>query len=61
PLHGRSRLVPYRLQAGRAVPSTHQRSGMLRGQASADGVLVVPAEGCEAGDGVPALTLPWVV
>jgi len=60
PLPGRSRLVPYRLESGRAVPSTHQRSGMLRGLAAADGVMVVPAEGCQAGDSVPALSLPWV-
>jgi molybdopterin molybdotransferase len=59
PLPGRSRLVPYRVEAGRAVPSTHQRSGMLRGLAGADGVLVVPPEGCAAGDLVPALALPW--
>ncbi|MHA7190391.1 molybdopterin molybdotransferase MoeA [Arthrobacter sp. MDT2-16] len=61
PLPGRSRLVPYRAEAGRAVPSTHQRSGMLRGLASAEGVLVIPSEGCAAGDPVPALSLPWVV
>jgi molybdopterin molybdotransferase len=60
PLRGRSRLVPYRLESGRAVPSTHQRSGMLRGLAGADGVMVVPAEGCEPGDDVPSLPLPWV-
>ncbi|MBG6225796.1 molybdopterin molybdotransferase [Arthrobacter sp. CAN_A2] len=59
PLPGRSRLVPYRIESGRAVPSTHQRSGMLRGLAAADGVMVVPAEGCQAGDPVPALSLPW--
>ncbi|MHA7210357.1 molybdopterin molybdotransferase MoeA [Arthrobacter sp. MDT1-65] len=61
PLPRRSRLVPYRVETGHAVPSTHQRSGMLRGLAAADGVLVIPPEGCEAGDAVPALTLPWVV
>ncbi|MHA7283558.1 molybdopterin molybdotransferase MoeA [Arthrobacter sp. TMS2-4] len=59
PLPGRSRLVPYRMESGQAVPSTHQRSGMLRGLASADGVMVVPPEGCRAGDPVPALSLPW--
>lgn len=60
PLRGRSRLVPYRLESGHAVPSSHQRSGMLRGLAAADGVLVVPAEGCAAGDSVPGLSLPWL-
>ncbi|WP_104168741.1 molybdopterin molybdotransferase MoeA [Arthrobacter sp. SX1312] len=59
PLPGRSRLVPYRMESGQAVPSTHQRSGMLRGLAAADGVMVVPAEGCGAGDAVQALSLPW--
>ncbi len=60
PLRGRSRLVPYRIESGRAVPSAHQRSGMLRGLAGADGVMVVPAGGCASGDGVPFLPLPWV-
>lgn len=59
PLSGRSRLVPFRLDGGRAVPSTHQRSGMLRGLAAADGVLVVPGEGCAVGDELPTLSLPW--
>ena len=61
PLTGRSRLVPYSVEpdGGRAVPSTHQRSGMLRGLAAADGVLVVPGEGCAAGDELPAFPLPW--
>lgn len=60
PLPGRSRLVPFRSVNGRAVPSTHQRSGMLRGLAGADGVMVVPAAGCVEGDEVAALSLPWV-
>ena len=59
-LPGRSRLVPYRLESGRAVAATHQRSGMLRGLASAGGVMVVPADGCVAGDRVQALRLPWI-
>lgn len=59
-LPGRSRVVPYRLESGRAVAATHQRSGMLRGLASADGVMVVPASGCVAGDRLPALRLPWI-
>ncbi|WP_168796512.1 molybdopterin molybdotransferase MoeA [Arthrobacter echini] len=60
PLPGRSRLVPYRLTAGRAMPSTHQRSGMLSGLAGADGVMVIPGEGCAAGDELAAMALPWV-
>ncbi|NOJ61069.1 molybdopterin molybdotransferase MoeA [Arthrobacter sp. 260] len=59
-LPGRSRLVPYKLEEGRAVAATHQRSGMLRGLASASGVMVVPAEGCVAGDRLKALRLPWI-
>lgn len=59
PLPGRSRLVPYRIEEGMAVPSNHQRSGMLRGLASADGVMIIPGEGCAPGDVVPALPLPW--
>ncbi|MBG6183264.1 molybdopterin molybdotransferase [Arthrobacter sp. CAN_A214] len=60
PLEGRSRLVPFHWSEGRAMPSGHQRSGMLRGLASADGVLVVPAEGCTVDQPVPAVRLPWV-
>ncbi|WP_162149411.1 molybdopterin molybdotransferase MoeA [Arthrobacter sp. Br18] len=60
PLEGRSRLVPFRHLEGRAMPSGHQRSGMLRGLASADGVLVVPAEGCAVDQAVPSIRLPWV-
>jgi len=59
-LSGRSRLVPYRLESGRAVAATHQRSGMLRGLASASGVMVVPAQGCVAGDRLQSFRLPWI-
>ncbi|WP_051478873.1 molybdopterin molybdotransferase MoeA [Arthrobacter sp. H5] len=58
-LPGRSRLVPYRLESGRAVPRTHHRSGMLRGLAEADGVMIVPQNGCQQDETVPSLTLPW--
>ena len=60
PLPGRSRLVPYRYESGRAMPASHQRPGMLRGLASADGVLVIPAEGCVRDQPVMSLRLPWV-
>jgi molybdopterin molybdotransferase len=60
PLPGRSRLVPYRNESGRARPSTHQRSGMLRGLALAHGVMVVPPEGCRTDQPVQALELPWL-
>lgn len=59
PLEGRTRLVPYRNSDGRAMPAVHHRSGMLRGLANADGILVVPASGCEADEKIPALPLPW--
>ncbi|WP_159619313.1 molybdopterin molybdotransferase MoeA [Arthrobacter zhaoguopingii] len=59
PLPGRSRLVPYRTEAGRAQPSTHQRSGMLRGLALAHGVMVVPPAGCATDQPMQALDLPW--
>ncbi|GAB3546900.1 molybdopterin-binding protein [Arthrobacter tumbae] len=59
PLEGRTRLVPYRLEKGRAMPTVHHRSGMLRGLADADGVLVIPEQGCEPDEKVPALPLPW--
>lgn len=58
-LPGRTRLVPYRYQTGRAMPTVHHRSGMLRGLADADGVLVVPEQGCEPDEKVVALQLPW--
>jgi molybdopterin molybdotransferase len=32
---------------------------MLRGLADADGVLVVPEQGCEPDEKVAALPLPW--
>jgi molybdopterin molybdotransferase len=60
PLPGRSRLVPYRNESGRAQPSTHQRSGMLRGLALAHGVMVIPPEGCRTDQPVQALELPWL-
>lgn len=52
-------LRPYRLRGGRAVPSGWHGSGMLRGLAEADGVLVCPGDGAAAGDRVPALPIPW--
>lgn len=56
---GISRLLPYRLQDGVAVKSAWSGSGMLRGLAEADGVLVVPASGARAGERVKQLPLPW--
>lgn len=59
-LPGRTRLVPFRQEGGRAVPSEHYRSGMLRGLADAHGVLVVPEQGCQQDERVPTLQLPWL-
>lgn len=59
-LRGRSRLVPYGIESGRAVPRSHHRSGMLRGLAEADGVMVIPPDGCTVDQSVQALRLPWV-
>ncbi|NJC21319.1 molybdopterin molybdotransferase [Arthrobacter pigmenti] len=58
-LPGRTRLVPYRNSEGRAMPTVHHRSGMLRGLADADGVLVIPEQGCQQDENIPALPLPW--
>lgn len=59
-LPGRTRLLPYRTDQGRAVPTAHHRSGMLRGLAEAEGVLVVPARGCQRDEKIEALALPWL-
>lgn len=56
---GRTRLVPYRLLYGMASPAKHAGPGMMRGLASADGVLVVPPHGVQLGELVPAFALPW--
>ncbi|WP_430647310.1 molybdopterin molybdotransferase MoeA [Agromyces sp. GXS1127] len=42
-----------------AVPVAHVGSGMLRGLAVADVVVVVPPAGVDAGTPVQALALPW--
>ncbi|WP_349897457.1 molybdopterin molybdotransferase MoeA [Parafrigoribacterium soli] len=56
---GLSRLLPYQLQDGVAQTSQWFGSGMLRGLAEADGVLVAPGAGAAAGETVPVLPLPW--
>lgn len=56
---GRSRLAPYRIVDGVAEPSRWFGSGMLRGLAEADGVLVCPPEGVRAGESVDSIPLPW--
>jgi molybdopterin molybdotransferase len=56
---GRTRLMPFRLLYGMASPAQHTGSGMMRGLAAADGVLVVPPHGVQLGEMVPAFALPW--
>lgn len=56
---GRTRLLPFRLLYGMASPSQHTGPGMMRGLASADGVMVVPPHGVQLGEAVPAFALPW--
>lgn len=56
---GRTRLMPFRLLHGRASPVQHTGPGMMRGLAAAHGVLVVPPQGVQPGEPVPAFALPW--
>ncbi|MBT2552267.1 molybdopterin molybdotransferase MoeA [Arthrobacter sp. ISL-5] len=56
---GRARLMPFRLLYGMASPAQHTGPGMMRGLASADGVMVVPPHGVQLGEMVPAFALPW--
>ncbi|OFI39192.1 molybdopterin molybdenumtransferase MoeA [Arthrobacter sp. SW1] len=59
PLPGRTRLIPFKLVYGLASPAQHAGSGMMRGLAGADGVMVVPPHGVQLGAMVPAFPLPW--
>ncbi|GAA1055800.1 molybdopterin molybdenumtransferase MoeA [Agromyces luteolus] len=52
-------LVPATVVGGAATPAAHLGSGMLRGLAAADVVLVVPPAGVAEGGSVEALPLPW--
>lgn len=56
---GRTRLLPFRFVYGLASPAQHAGPGMMRGLASADGVMVVPPHGVQLGEPVPAFPLPW--
>ena len=55
----RTRLVPFRRMYGMASPAGATGSGMLRGLARADGVMVIPPHGVQLGEPVQALPLPW--
>ncbi len=54
-----TRLLPYSLASGVAAPAAWTGSAMMRGLASADGVLVIPPQGAQAGSELEALPLPW--
>lgn len=56
---GGTRLIAARLGDDGATPTSRQGSGMLRGLASADTVLVVGDAGAVAGAIVPTVPLPW--
>jgi molybdopterin molybdotransferase len=56
---GLSRLLPYQLRDGAAAKSRWFGSGMLRGLATADGVLISPPAGAGAGERVETVPLPW--
>lgn len=56
---GETRLIPCRLGSAGVEPTGHSGSGMLRGLAGADAVLLVPSEGLRAGRTAPLLPLPW--
>ena len=54
-----TRLVPCTVDERGAVPTEWQGTAMLRGLASADVVVVVPAGGAEPGARLETLPLPW--
>jgi molybdopterin molybdotransferase len=56
---GVSTLLPYHLQNGAVQQSVWFGSGMLRGLAEADGVLIVPPSGVRPGETVQTIPLPW--
>ena len=55
----RTTLLPYRVVAGAAVRCAHTGSGMLRGLAQAEGLLVVPEGGVGPGEDAERIPLPW--
>lgn len=54
-----TRLVTFTETPAGATVTPHQGSGMLRGLADADGILIVPPGGAHAGDTLKTLPLPW--
>ena len=56
---GATRLIPFRVVDGLALPSAFTGSVMLPGLADASGVLVCSSAGAEAGAELDYVTLPW--
>jgi molybdopterin molybdotransferase len=54
-----TRLMPFRWLKDLATPAHYTGPGMMRGLATADGVMVVPSRGVQLGEPVPAFALPW--
>jgi molybdopterin molybdotransferase len=54
-----TRLMPFRWVQDLATPVDYTGPGMMRGLATADGVMVVPPRGVKPGEPVPAFALPW--
>jgi len=54
-----TRLMPFRVLDGLAIPVQYTGPGMMRGLAAADGVMVVPSRGAQLGEPVPSFALPW--
>ena len=54
-----TRLMPFHWVNDLATPAHYTGPGMMRGLASADGVMVVPSRGVQLGEPVPAFALPW--
>jgi molybdopterin molybdotransferase len=56
---GSTRVTPFVLIDGRATISPWHGAGMMRGLASADGLLVIPEAGLHDGDRAMWIELPW--
>ena len=54
-----TRLMPFHWVNGMAAPADFTGSGMMRGLAGADGVMVIPSRGAQPGEPVRAFALPW--
>lgn len=56
---GTTLIVPQRSHDGMAVPTGWDGSAMMRGLASADGLLIVPGDGIRPGGQALSVPLPW--